>query len=180
MTGMERNADVVQMASYAPLFGHVDAWQWTPNLIWVDNHRIYGTPNYYVQKLFSRNRGDVVLPVASADADKNKLFVSAVRENESGDVILKIVNALPESVPAEIHLQNIGNGARYAQTTVLTSGNLSDENSLDQPEKVAPVTTRLGKVGPKLQYALKPNSLTVLRISSSEEIRRAYRSLRAQ
>ena len=63
MTGLERNADVVRMASYAPLFAHVDAWQWTPNLIWCDNLRVYGTPNYYVQQLFSRNRGDVVLPV---------------------------------------------------------------------------------------------------------------------
>ena len=68
MTGMERNADVVRLSSYAPLFGHSDAWQWTPNLIWCDNLRIYGTPNYYAQQLFSRNRGDVVLPVALRDA----------------------------------------------------------------------------------------------------------------
>ena len=51
MTGLERNADVVSMASYAPLFAHVDGWQWTPDLIWVDNLRTYGTPNYYVQKI---------------------------------------------------------------------------------------------------------------------------------
>ena len=63
MTGMERNADVVRMASYAPLFGHVDGWQWTPNLIWADNLRSYGTPNYHVQALFAQNRGDLVLPV---------------------------------------------------------------------------------------------------------------------
>jgi alpha-L-arabinofuranosidase len=63
MTGLERNADVVRMASYAPLFGNVDAWQWTPDLIWVDSLHIYGTPNYYVQQLFSRNRGDVTLPI---------------------------------------------------------------------------------------------------------------------
>jgi alpha-L-arabinofuranosidase len=63
MTGLERNADVVRMASYAPLFAHIDGWQWTPNLIWTDNLRVYGTPNYYVQQLFSLNRGDVVLPV---------------------------------------------------------------------------------------------------------------------
>jgi len=63
MTGMERNAEVVRMASYAPLFGHVDGWQWTPNLIWADNLRSYGTPNYHVQSLFAQNRGDVVLPV---------------------------------------------------------------------------------------------------------------------
>lgn len=63
MTGMERNADVVRLASYAPLFGHVEGWQWTPNMIWADNLRSYGTPNYHVQALFSQNRGDVVLPV---------------------------------------------------------------------------------------------------------------------
>ena len=68
LTGLERNADVVRMASYAPLFANVDAWQWTPNLIWCDNLRVYGTPSYYVQQLFSRNRGDVVLPVDLAGA----------------------------------------------------------------------------------------------------------------
>jgi alpha-N-arabinofuranosidase len=57
MTGMERNADVVRMASYAPLFGHAEAWQWTPNLIWCDTLRVYGTPNFYVQLLFSRKSG---------------------------------------------------------------------------------------------------------------------------
>ena len=69
LTGLERNADVVRMASYAPLFANVDAWQWTPNLIWCDNLRVYGTPSYYVQQLFSRNRGDVVLPVDLAGAE---------------------------------------------------------------------------------------------------------------
>jgi len=64
MTGMERNADVVHLSSYAPLFGHIDAWQWRPNMIWCDNLRVMGTPNYHVQKLFSRNRGDVVLPIS--------------------------------------------------------------------------------------------------------------------
>ena len=69
LTGLERNADVVRMASYAPLFANVDAWQWTPNLIWCDNLRVCGTPSYYVQQLFSRNRGDVVLPVDLAGAE---------------------------------------------------------------------------------------------------------------
>jgi alpha-L-arabinofuranosidase len=63
MTGLERNAEVVRMASYAPLFANIDAWQWTPNLIWVDSLRIYGTPNYYAQQLFMQNRGDDVIPI---------------------------------------------------------------------------------------------------------------------
>jgi alpha-N-arabinofuranosidase len=73
MTGLERNADVVRMASYAPLFAHVEAWQWTPDLIWTDNLRACGTPSYYVQQLFTRNRGDVVLPV-STDAPVREIL----------------------------------------------------------------------------------------------------------
>ena len=65
MTGLERNADVVNMASYAPLLAHVDAWQWRPDLIWFDNLTTIGTPNYYVQKLFSNYKGTRVVPVLS-------------------------------------------------------------------------------------------------------------------
>jgi alpha-L-arabinofuranosidase len=73
MTGMERNADVVRLASYAPLFAHVDGWQWRPDLIWVDNLRIAATPNYYVQQLFSHHRGDVVLPASNNAPEKDLL-----------------------------------------------------------------------------------------------------------
>jgi alpha-L-arabinofuranosidase len=62
MTGLERNSDIVQMASYAPLFANVNGTQWNPDLINFDNYRVCGTPSYYVQQLFSGNRGDVVLP----------------------------------------------------------------------------------------------------------------------
>ena len=61
MTGLERNADVVNMASYAPLLAHVDAWQWRPDLIWFDNLTTIGTPNYYVQKFFSNYREQMLL-----------------------------------------------------------------------------------------------------------------------
>jgi alpha-L-arabinofuranosidase len=73
MTGLERNADVVQLASYAPLFAHVDGWQWTPNLIWADNLRVFGTPSYYVQQLFSRHRGDRVLPLEMSGGSASSL-----------------------------------------------------------------------------------------------------------
>ena len=55
MTGLERNADIVHMATYAPLLAHVDAWQWRPDLIWFDNLRVMRTPNYYVQKIYGHN-----------------------------------------------------------------------------------------------------------------------------
>src|SRR6185312_7937413 len=62
MTGMERNADVVRMASYAPLFANTQAWQWTPDLIWADSLHTVPSVNYYVQQLYCQNRGDAVLP----------------------------------------------------------------------------------------------------------------------
>lgn len=62
MTGIERNSDVVVMAAYAPLFVNVNNRAWNPDLINFDATRCYGTPSYYVQQMFSLNRGDVVLP----------------------------------------------------------------------------------------------------------------------
>ena len=63
MTGLERNADIVHLTSYAPLFAHAEGWQWTPDLIWFNNLESYGTPNYYVQKLFSNNKGTDLISV---------------------------------------------------------------------------------------------------------------------
>jgi alpha-N-arabinofuranosidase len=96
MTGLERNAAVVNLASYAPLFAHVDGWQWTPDLIWVNNLQSYGTPNYYVQKLYSNNKGTNVVPAfinGKAVSGQDSLYVSSVIDKNTNDVIIKVVNA---------------------------------------------------------------------------------------
>jgi len=72
MTGLERNGDVVALASYAPLFSNVHYRKWSPNLINFDSARVYGLPSYYVQKLFSENRGDVVLPLTLSSSGSLK------------------------------------------------------------------------------------------------------------
>jgi alpha-L-arabinofuranosidase len=69
MTGLERNSDVVLMASYAPLFANVNYKKWNPDLIDFDTSRVYGLPSYYLQKMFSENRGDVVVPVTVESPD---------------------------------------------------------------------------------------------------------------
>src|SRR5688500_15724254 len=107
VTGLERNADVVVMSSYAPLFAHVDAWQWTPDLIWFDNVRSYGTPNYYVQKLFGTNRGTTILPVTVDGSPKNgqgDLYTSASLDEAAGEVVLKVVNTAPAAREVRINL----------------------------------------------------------------------------
>ncbi len=169
MTGLERNADVVVMASYAPLSGHVEGWQWTPNLIWFDNLRSFGTANYYVQQLFGVNRGDFVLPVEfqaqpSGTSPTPSVFASATRDERSGDIILKVVNSSAEAASLDIEVAGAEKLAPSGTMITLTSDKLSDENSLDQPRKVAPVSSPFPGVSRQFSCTFKPISLTVLRL----------------
>ncbi len=167
-TGLERNADVVTMASSAPLFAHDEGWRWRPNLIWCDNLRSYGTPNYYVQQLFNRNRGDRVLPVRlggvlPVEKEKPRFYATATRDEKAGEVILKVVNA--SSAPVETSIQLVGTsepGRNVAAT--LLAGTLADENSFAAPRAIAPVTSSLRVPGARFDYSFKAYSLTVLRV----------------
>ena len=170
MTGLERNADVVRMASYAPLFAHVDAWQWTPDLIWYDNLRSYGTPNYYVQKLFSANLGSRILPVSIGGSPRNAqdgLYASAsLQENspeQSGEAIVKAVNSTGVARTVRIALEGAA-ASGPVRTQVLASGDLKAENSMDQPLKVSPVDKSVTPGAQGLDLELPPYSLTVLRV----------------
>jgi alpha-L-arabinofuranosidase len=167
ITGLERNADVVLMSSYAPLFAHVDAWQWTPNLIWFDSLRSYGTPSYYTQKLFSIHRGSHVLPVqinGSAKNGQQNLFASASIDDRTGEAVLKIVNT--EAAPRELRI-NLAGAAKVGSSGkafVLAGSDLKAENSLDEPTKVAPVERQVTVSSSEFTFTLAPNSLSVLRI----------------
>jgi alpha-L-arabinofuranosidase len=168
MTGLERNADLVIMASYAPLLAHVDAWQWSPNLIWFDNLRSFGTPSYYVQKLFSVNRGTNILPV---EMEQKELFASASLDKRTGEVILKVVNTASSPREVDINLSGAtagGAGAGKPNMTgraiILSSSDLNAENSLNEPVKVAPSEQRLNVTSGQFVYTFAPYSLTVMRI----------------
>ena len=98
MTDLERNADIVDMATYAPLFAHIDGWQWRPDLIWFDNTRTMLTTSYYVQQMYACNKGTNVLsltmngkPVAGQDG-QDGLFASAVADRKKGETIVKVAN----------------------------------------------------------------------------------------
>ena len=161
MTGLERNADVVQMASYAPLLAHVDAWQWKPDAIWFDNLRSFGTPNYYVQKVFANNVGTRVAPVTpQADAG---LYTSASLDERTHELIVKVVNYSATARPAEIRLNGITpKGA--TQVTTLRSADLTSENSFDSPLAVVPESSTLDVRSGTIPVQLPPYSLTVYRI----------------
>ena len=167
VTGLDRNADVVQMSSYAPLFGHLEAWQWTPNMIWFDNLRSYGTPNYYVQKMFSVNRGTKILPVLVNGSAKNgeaELFTSASLDEGAGEVILKVVNTSSSPKDVQINLAGASKVGKVGKAFVLESSDLKAENSLDSPTKVAPVERQLTVPSREFTYTLTPHSFTVMRV----------------
>ncbi|MCB2407861.1 alpha-L-arabinofuranosidase C-terminal domain-containing protein [Hymenobacter lucidus] len=167
MTGLERNADKVIMASYAPLFAHVDAWQWTPDMIWFDNLRSYGTPNYYVQKMYSTNPGTTMLPVQRGENAKNghdNLFSSAVADDKTGEIIVKLVNYSTEARPVSINLQGVKKLGKTGKATVLASNDLNAVNTLDQPLNVAPKDESFKVGSASVTYTLAPHSFTVLRI----------------
>ena len=167
MTGLERNADVVQMASYAPLFAHVDGWQWTPDLIWVDNLRTYGTPNYFVQKLYSTNKGTNVVPIEMNNkviAGEDSLYASATIDRNTSEMIIKLVNASGKEKTSSIRLEGVGRLSDQGSVTVLRGNSLENENSFTSPTEVAPVTKPIRVKGKDLDVLLEPYSFSVIRI----------------
>jgi alpha-L-arabinofuranosidase len=168
MTGLERNADVVEMASYAPLFAHVDGWQWTPNLIWVDNLRSYGTPNYHVQKLFSTNKGTQVVSILNKNnspaTGQDSLYASAVTDKNTGELIIKMVNTVGKPQTAAIKLNGNKKPTAKARLTVLQNNNLEAVNSLDNPAVIVPTEQSIDIKGKTITVTLMPYSFSVIKV----------------
>lgn len=167
MTGLERNADVVNMASYAPLFAHIEGWQWTPDLIWVNNLQSYGTPDYYVQKLYALNKGTTVVPITLNNevvAGQDSLYAAASVDSTSGELIIKLVNASNKAQTNQLSLEGVKKLGATANATVLQSDNLYSVNSFEQPDRIAPKTSTIGVKGKKINFTSSPYSFSVLRI----------------
>lgn len=171
MTGMERNADVVIMSSYAPLMAHVDAWQWSPDLIWADNLRAFGTPSYHVQRLFARNRGDRVLPatlegIPSAPNGQPRVYATAAKADDPGAILLKLVNATDTARPVRVALEGLEPGSRAATLTTMAA-DLHAVNSFAQPQAVAPRAQQIALDAPAFTLTLPAHSVVIARIPAS-------------
>jgi alpha-L-arabinofuranosidase len=163
MTGLERNGDVVRMASYAPLFANTEAWQWKPDLIWVDSLGVCLTPNYYVQKMFANNPGDLTVPLQLKTPDGSKLYASATRDNAAGELILKVVNAGTNAVKVKLQFAGAKKIAAPIAVTTLT-GTPDGENSFSNPGEIVPRETQLKKSAPTFNYSFPANSFAILRL----------------
>ena len=167
MTGFERNADVVYQCTYAPLFAHVQGWQWRPDLIWFDNLRSVKSPNYYVQQLYGMNIGTHVLntvenkvPLTGQDG----LYASSVLDKNKNDIILKIVNVSTLTRKVNYILNGLKPAERKGYHTIFSSNDLTAENTLDNPTNLLPIESEIKVIGNSMEVELIPQSFNLYRI----------------
>ena len=163
MTGLERNADVVYQATYAPLFAHVDGWQWKPDLIWFDNLNSVRSANWYVQMLYGTHKGTNMLKVTENGANvegSNGLYASAVYDKIKKQYIVKVGNSAANAQQVTINLNGVKN-VRKAQQTILKAAALTDENTIDHPDRIVPTTTDITATGNTFTVSLPASSFSV-------------------
>lgn len=172
MTSLERNGDVVYMASYAPLLASQSHTSWNPNLIYFTNTAVVPTVNYYVQQLFSLHMGDryyaniISFNKEAAGIKDSTLTASCVKDTKTGDVIIKIVNAGASNATASFNLSSFGKLVAAADLFTL-KGAPAMKNTLQQPQQVVPSATQLS-VKNKMQYEVPPYTLSVIRIKTKQ------------
>lgn len=169
MTGLERNADVVHMATYAPLFAHVEGWQWRPDMIWFDNLNSVRTVSYYVQQLFATHKGTNVLsltmnkkPVTGAEG-QNGLFASAVCDKNKNEIIVRVANTSDKKQPLSLIFNGLKkkevlSGARCIK---LSSADMDKDNTIENPLAIIPQETSLDVDGHTLNVDLEPATFAV-------------------
>ena len=169
MTGLERNADIVHMATYAPLFAHVEGWQWRPDMIWFDNLNSVRTTSYYVQQLFAHNKGTNVLPLTMNKKNvrgaegQNGLFASAVYDKDKNELIVKVANTSATVQPISLNFEGL------KKQDVLSDGrciklhslDLDKDNTLEQPSAITPQETPVSIEGNVFVTELEPTTFAV-------------------
>ena len=164
MTGLERNADVVWQATYAPLFAHVEGWQWKPDLIWFDNLNSVRSANWYVQMLYGTNRGTNMVNLTEdgqAVKGKDGLYASAVYDKDTKEYIVKLANNADRSQDVVITMKGLKKVGKVKTTTL--SGNLPMENLVGRPEAIHPVEGALEGSGNTISVAVPSKGFMVLR-----------------
>ncbi|HTW49053.1 MAG TPA: alpha-L-arabinofuranosidase C-terminal domain-containing protein [Acidobacteriaceae bacterium] len=164
MTGLERNSDIVVMASYAPLLTNVnpEALQWTPDLIGYDALRSYGSPSYYAQVMFASHLG-TQRPASSIDGAGSRFFYSVTEDSAKKQLYLKLVNASTTPQALEIELPGASLAAT-ARLTTLSAHGTQATNSIDQPTNIVPVESELRTPSSQLHLEMPGLSIEVLQI----------------
>ena len=169
MTGLERNADIVHMATYAPLFAHVEGWQWRPDMIWFDNLKSVRSVSYYVQQLYAHNKGTNVVPltmnnkpVTGAEGQKG-LFASAVWDKDSQSYIVKVVNTSDQAQPLSLTFAGMKKKEVLSKGVCikLQSTDPDKDNTLDNPQAIVPVQTEVSAMGNAFDTQIEPKTFAI-------------------
>ena len=166
ITGIERNADVVHMATYAPLFSHVDGWQWRPDMIWYDNLRVAKSASYWVQALYAQNKGTNVLPIQQTNFPKkgeDGVLSSAVWDKDKQEVIVKVANTFNEPKSVSLRLDGMSSISEVRAITL----NLSDydaENTVDRPHRIEPKELMLQADGSVINSTIGAKTFMVFKV----------------
>jgi alpha-N-arabinofuranosidase len=162
MAAMERNSDIIKMQCYAPMFVNVNPGgrQWRPDLIGYDAISTYGSPSYYAIQMFSRNIGDQILSVESAETSVQGC---ATRDSRTGEIIVKLVNPQPTEQALNIFIKGVTSMSSKGAAITL-SGKIDDTNSITEPKRVIPVTSVVKDIRPDFTYTLPANSIVVLKL----------------
>ena len=169
MTGLERNADIVHMCTYAPLLAHIDAWQWKPDMIWFDNLSSVKTPNYYVQQLYAQNKGTNVLSLTrnnTSISGEDDLYASAVYDKDERAYIVKIANTSKTTKDIRITLTGLKKNSRLSlgDSFELKANSLSIVNTLEAPMNIIPQKVTAKIEGNIFVASVKPESFSVYKI----------------
>lgn len=186
MTGMERNADIIKMASYAPLFVNVNrgGMQWSSNLIGYDGLSSYGSPSYYAQKMFSEYLGTTSLPISATNVPMQQwtpkprkdqpagparaipaLYFSATRDEIKGELYVKVVNTVGTAQDVQFEFDGDKQPAGGGRQVVLAAASPDETNSIKDPVHIVPLTSATSGFGRRFSRSFSPYSVTVLAIS---------------
>ncbi len=166
MTGLERNADVVYQATYAPLFAHVEGWQWKPDLIWFDNLKTVRSANWYVQMLYGVYKGTHMIGLTEngkAVEGADGLYASAVYDKNAGAYYVKIANALTTEQQVSLQFKGMKQLSK-AETILLTARNDEAENTLANDKAIVPQTVKAQPEGNVLNVKMPKRSFVVVKV----------------
>lgn len=169
MTNLERNADIVHMATYAPLFAHVEGWQWRPDMIWFDNLRSVRTCSYYVQQLYSHNKGTHVLPLTmdgkpvSGQDGQDGLFASSVWDKNSNTYIVKVINVSEVPQPITLNFQGLKKKSELTIGKVITftTDDILKDNTVDEPGNIIPKENNIAIEGNVLNTEIAAHTFAI-------------------
>ena len=168
MTSMERNSDLIKIASYAPLLVNVNpgAMQWPTDLIGYDALSSYGSPSYYAQCMFGAHIGDAQPQNSITGVDANARFYYSVTESSDTKVLhFKLVNATTLDQPLEIALKGLGAGAHEAKVIALHGATFQATNTITDPTAIHPVDSTLRFAGATLKHTVPAYTIEVVDIA---------------